>query len=249
MLGCLLVASLLAQKTEMPHDAVALEAGRQLYMGSCSGCHGATGEGSQGPSLQSGRVSRMPDRALFGTIKNGLPGTSMPDFPIANDKVWQIAAFVRSLTLPAAATAPAGDLALGRSVFTQKCAACHMLRGEGAALGPDLSNIGAERTVPQLREALTKPSARIAPGFEAATAVWPTGRTLRGVAKNHNNYSLQLMDAAGKLHLIPRGELKSLDFAPGSLMPPVTDAATVNALIAFLSRQTMRPYEATETVP
>ena len=39
----------------------------------------STGEGSQGPSLLSGRVTRLSSQALFNTIKNGLPGTTIPE--------------------------------------------------------------------------------------------------------------------------------------------------------------------------
>ena len=61
-----LLAAAFGQKSRIPLDPAAVEAGRQTYMGSCSGCHGATGEGSQGPSLLSGRASRLPDRdAVF----------------------------------------------------------------------------------------------------------------------------------------------------------------------------------------
>lgn len=226
------------------------EAGRQLYMGSCTGCHGATGEGSQGPSLLSGRVSRMPDRTLFETIRNGLPGTTMPNFPMADARIHELVAFVRSLSAPAASVAavPGGDPSRGRAFFlgAGRCNACHMIRGEGGSLGPDLSNIGADRTLHQLRESLTKPSARIAAGYSAVTATTADGRRIDGVAKNYNSYSAQILDRAGKLHLLRRADLKSLDVKEASLMPAVADAAAVNDLLAFLTRQTMRPYTAAE---
>src|SRR5689334_12062728 len=92
-----LAFALFAQPGLIPVDSASVEAGKQIYMGSCSGCHGATGEGSQGPSLLSGRASRLPDRTMLNSIKNGLPGTGMPNFPMADDKILQVAAFVRSL--------------------------------------------------------------------------------------------------------------------------------------------------------
>src|SRR5215813_11787360 len=75
---CLLFAfasALLAQRDLLPRDPASVQAGKQIYLGSCSGCHGATGEGSQGPSLLSGRASRLPDLTLVNSIKNGLAGT------------------------------------------------------------------------------------------------------------------------------------------------------------------------------
>ena len=239
-----LASALFAQRSLIPADSPAVEAGKQIYMGSCSGCHGATGEGSQGPSLLSGRASRLPDRTLVNSIKNGLPGTSMPNFPMADDKILQVAAFVRSLTVPAIATQVAGDPERGRRAFfgSGGCSTCHMILGRGGYPGPDLSNIGAERTVPQLRESVMKPSERIAEGYRSVTAVLKSGGTVQGVAKNHNNYSVQILDSSGKLHLLRRDEIAKLDMMEASMMPAVSDANEVLHLIAFLSRQSTRPW-------
>ncbi len=230
---------------QMPKGDAAVEAGRQTYLGACSGCHGATGEGSQGPSLLGGRVTRLADRALFGVIKNGLPGTSMPEFPIGDEKVWQVTAYVRSLAAPAAAVAVRGDAEKGRAYYfgAGGCAGCHMIRGEGGYPGPDLSNVGATRTVQQLRESIARPGARVAEGYRPVKAVVRGGRTVAGVAKNYNNYSAQVVDRTGRLHLLERGSLESFDVGEGSLMPAVGDGGTVTDLVAFLARQTTRPVE------
>lgn len=245
MMRLLILALTVSLAAQMPTAPAAVEAGGQLYMGSCSGCHGKTGEGSQGPSLLSGRASRLGDRVLFGVIRNGLPGTSMPDFPLAPEKVWQIAAFVRSLTAPAVSARVGGDAGRGRTFFfgEGKCSRCHMIMGEGGYPGPDLSNIGAERTAHQLRESIAKPSARIAEGYRGATASFRDGRVVRGVAKNFNNYSVQIVDGGGRMHLLQRSELASLELMEESMMPAVANADTVTDLVAFLARQTTRPYE------
>ena len=242
LLLLLLASALFAERSPIPADSAAVEAGKQIYMGSCSGCHGATGEGSQGPSLLSGRASRLPDRTLLNSIQNGLPGTSMPNFPMGEEKVLQVAAFVRSLTVPAIAAQVAGDPERGRRAFfgTGRCATCHMILGRGGYPGPDLSNIGAERTAPQLRESVMKPSARIAEGYRSVTALLKSGRTVQGVAKNHNNYSVQILDNSGKLHLLSREEIAKLDLMEASMMPAVSDANEALHLVAFLSRQSAR---------
>lgn len=229
----------------LPKDPAAVEAGKQLYMGSCSGCHGATGEGSQGPSLLSGRASRLPDKILFQTIRFGLPGTSMPEFPLPDERVWQIASFVRSLTAPAVSARVPGDAARGKAFFwgEGKCSSCHMIMGRGGHPGPDLTNIGVERTLHQLRESVLKPSARIEDGYQTATAVLRGGRTLRGVAKNYNNYSVQIVDAEGRLHLLQRGDLEKFEVSDSSLMPAVNGAGAAVDVIAYLAQQATRPYE------
>ncbi|MBM3753458.1 MAG: c-type cytochrome [Acidobacteria bacterium] len=227
---------------QLPRDLASIDAGRQTYMGACSGCHGATGEGSQGPSLHSGRVARLGNQALISVIKNGLPGTTMPNFPLADDKLRQLAAFLRTLTSPAIAAPLTGDPAKGRASFfgAAKCTGCHMINGRGGHPGPDLSNIGAERTLPQLRESLAKPSARIAEGFRTARVTLRDGSVIRGVAKNYNNYGAQILDAKGQLHLLQSADMAKLDIADTSMMPPVSD---INDLLAFLATQSLRPYE------
>jgi cytochrome c oxidase cbb3-type subunit 3 len=237
----LLTPALSAQPSLIPADSKSVESGKQIYMGSCSGCHGATGEGSQGPSLLSGRASRLQDQTLLNSIKNGLPGTSMPNFAMADDKVLQVAAFVRSLTAPAIATQVPGDPERGRRVFfgAGRCSTCHMILGQGGYPGPDLSNIGAERTVPQLRESVLKPSERIADGYRSVTAVLKSGGTVQGVAKNHNNYSVHILDHAGKLHLLRRDEITKLDMMDNSMMP-AADPNEALHLVAFLARQSTR---------
>lgn len=237
-----LASALFAQRKLIPSDPTSVESGKQIYLGSCSGCHGATGEGSQGPSLLSGRASRLPDRTLLNSIQNGLPGTSMPAFPMADDKVLQVTAFVRSLTAPAIDTPVPGDPERGRRLFFQsgRCSTCHMILGQGGYPGPDLSNIGAERTAPQLRESVLKPSQRIAEGYRSVMVVLKSGRTVQGVAKNFNNYSVQVLDPAGKLHLLSREEIATVEVSETSMMPAVSDPDEALHLVAFLARQSTR---------
>jgi cytochrome c oxidase cbb3-type subunit III len=166
----------------------------------------------------------------------------MPSFPMADDKVLQVAAFVRSLTAPAITMQVPGDPGQGRRTFfgAGRCSNCHMIMGQGGHPGPDLSNIGAERTVPQLKESVLKPSARIVDGYRSVTAVLKSGGTVQGVAKNQNNYSVQILDHAGKLHLLSRDEILKLELMDASMMPAVSDTNEAVHLVAFLARQSTR---------
>ena len=77
-----------------------------------------------------------------------------------------------------------------------------MIRGRGGYLGPDLTDIGALRTPLQLRESLLQPSARIVDGFDGVTVTLRDGTAIKGVARNNNNYSIQVLDAKGELRLL-----------------------------------------------
>jgi cytochrome c oxidase cbb3-type subunit 3 len=231
----------------LANDVKAIENGKQLFAGACSACHGPNGEGGRGPSLADGRqVRRASDQQLFNSIKNGVPGSDMPPFPLPDEKIWQLVAFARSLSAPALASRPPGDVQAGRELFFGKggCSTCHMIRGEGGFPGPDLSDIGATRTLEQLREALLDPNARPAEDFRGVTVVTRDGRRVEGVAKYHGNYEIQILDAKGKLHLFSTKDLQEIAFRDKSLMPDDYGRRLtphqIDDLLAFLSRQSVR---------
>ena len=128
-----------------------IEAGRQLYNSTCTVCHGMEGTvGDRGPALAATRrYLRTSDDDLFGAIKNGIPGTLMPALGAPENEVWKIVAYIRSLRATASDEFVPGNADHGREVFQAKgrCAECHMIQGRGGLLGPDLSNIGAERSL------------------------------------------------------------------------------------------------------
>jgi cytochrome c oxidase cbb3-type subunit III len=94
--------------------------------------------------------------------------------------------------------------------------------------------------VPQLRESVTRPSARIAEGYRMVKAVLRDGRIVGGVARNHNNYSLQVLDKTGKLHLLQVSAIRTIEWADSSMMPAAKEEDAIH-LIAFLARQSTRP--------
>lgn len=71
--------------------------GKQLYMQNCSSCHGATGQGGMGPSLQNEESRKNLDQAV-AWIKN--PASPMPKlYPgtLSNKDVLDVATFVETL--------------------------------------------------------------------------------------------------------------------------------------------------------
>jgi len=229
-------------------QADAVSAGRKLFVTSCSGCHGANGEGGRGPNLTTGRaVRRSGDRALFSSIRSGVPGTDMPPTNLPDDQVWRLVAFVRDLSAPAYESKVAGDPEAGAAIFFGKgaCSGCHMIRGRGGFLGPDLTDIGAQRTAPQLRESLLQPSARIADGYQGVTVTMLDGAKITGVARNNDDYSIQILDSKGDLRLLSKDKLRDVLFRKTSLMPEDYGKRLtldeISNVLAFLSRQSVRP--------
>jgi PQQ-dependent dehydrogenase (methanol/ethanol family) len=222
-------------------SAQEIEAGKKQFAALCAGCHGADGGGGEhGPNIVDTRRAGGPfERSVAEVIKGGIEDAGMPAFPLPQQRIDELVAFVKSLRAPAADHPTAGDAGAGERFFFGKgdCASCHAIRGRGGNLGPDLSNLGRQRRLTLIEEALRDPGALRTAGYRPVSVRLRDGATLRGVAKNESNYDLQLQTLDGTLHLLDRGQIAEETRDPGSLMPPVkaTDEETRD-LTAFLSR-------------
>lgn len=230
-------------------DPVAIAAGSSLYLQSCAGCHGPDGSGGRGPNLvQRPLWHPLSDEMIFNTIRNGLPGADMPPTNLSDEETWHLVAFIHALIGPAAENPVPGDVSAGESVFKNAeygCVNCHAIRGEGGLLGPDLTNVGGLRPLAVIKKALLKPSEKLYYlGNEGITVTLKTGETMRGVAKNRDNYSLQLIDQAANLHLISMSDVAQLEILQRSPMPSDygdrLSAEELENLLAFLAQQTLR---------
>jgi cytochrome c oxidase cbb3-type subunit III len=230
-------------------NLTAIAAGEKAFNEGCAVCHGQGGQGGRGPNLANGRVMwhTLSDEATYKRIKEGVPAGGMPPTPGSDEKLWQLAAYVVALRAPASESPQTGDAELGKTLFWGKagCNECHSILGKGGKIGPDLSDAGGSRSTAVIRDAIEDPGSNGSKGFEKAHVVLKNGKTLDGVLKNHNNYSLQLLDARGDLHLLLMNEVREMAISRKSAMPANyksrLSAAEINALVAYLARQTARP--------
>lgn len=235
----------------MMSDPKNIEAGRVLFANGCAACHGGEGQGGRGPNLRE-RIYWHPvdEDVLYKVIKNGIPAGGMPAAALQEEQFWQVVAYVRSLTLPAIETAVPGDGAAGETLFWGKagCGECHSIRGRGGKQGPDLTNAGSTRPLPQLRQDILDPDAGGVSGYRTVKVVLRTGAVLQGAARNVTNYSLSLQDNEGNLHLLAMSDIKEMTLGKGSSMPKDYrkrfTTHEIDSLLAYLSRQSARPIEA-----
>jgi mono/diheme cytochrome c family protein len=149
-----------------PVSSKLLEDGEKAFAEHCAGCHGADATGSdRGPRLAASR--RLRSRSSE-QLRAGLPSAGMPAFHLPAQQLDSLVAFVRSLNSAAVESPVSGTPQAGEQCFFSKgqCASCHMVRGRGSAIGPDLSDVGREMTLSEIKEALLNPSARITPGYD-----------------------------------------------------------------------------------
>ena len=116
-------------------------------------------------------------------------------------------------------------------------------------MGSDLTNVGASRPLAVIKEAILDPSKRLyMAGQEGVTVTLKTGKQIRGVARNRNNYSLQVIDQDGALHLISMLDVDQLVISGRSAMPDDysqrLSAKELQDLLAYLARQSTRPVTA-----
>lgn len=218
------------------------ENGKQIFASSCAGCHGLDGTGGErAPNIVTNPViQRLSETELAHIVSTGVPGTGMPAFyHLGKRGVASVVAYVRNLqgtndnsTLP-------GDPKRGQALFfgNAQCSTCHMASGKGGFLGPDLTAYTQTHSADKIKAAIANPAA----GGSAKgliTAVTATGEKFEGIARNEDNFSLQLQSTDGSFHLLSKADLKALTTTPTSIMPSdyasrLTDSQ-MNDLVSYL---------------
>jgi PQQ-dependent dehydrogenase (methanol/ethanol family) len=163
----------------------------------------------------------------------------MPSFDLPAEELDALAALIASLNSSAAESSVSGDQTAGKDFFFGRgqCSSCHLVYGVGEPIGPDLSNVGREMTVDQIREALLTPDAQITPGYQLLMVKLRDGRTLRGFARGRTNFDIQLQDLKGVFHSLSLDHISAIVEEKHSLMPPITAGPDeFQNLIAYLSR-------------
>jgi PQQ-dependent dehydrogenase (methanol/ethanol family) len=163
----------------------------------------------------------------------------MPPFPLPEEQLQALAGFVRSMNATAFDARPEGDAAAGEQFFMGKgqCASCHTAMGRGKSVGPDLSGIGRQLTLADLKRKLTDPGALVSDGYAATTIRLQDGGTVRGFARRETLHSLQFQTVDGRLMLLADGEYEIAGRDKTPVMPPLkATAGEERNLLAFLSR-------------
>lgn len=150
-------------------------------------------------------------------------------------------------TAPMPAALAAGDWNRGRAVFFGKeanCSACHLYKGEGGRIGPDLSNLGARDPGSVYRD-ITEPSAAIHPDYVSSVVVLADGRVLTGIARSVDAEHITVVDAKAAETIVPQAEVETIEPSPLSVMPKgfgeTLPAAKLADLLVFLTEPPPTP--------
>ena len=240
-------------------NSKAIDEGRDVFNQTCTTCHGPDGAaGEMGPALgaPARRYAQATDAQIFDAIKNGIPGTQMPPSRtrLSDDEIWKTAAYIRGLRGTAIDAPAAGNVALGEQIFRGKgeCENCHVVKGKGGLVGPDLTNLAGTRKTASIVDALTKPLHRVfgdggaiprilIPNttYQPVRVTLPGGNVITGVLKNEDGYSLQVMGTDNQLHMFDRAKVKVV-YQTRTLMPTDYDQRLppdeFKNLLAYLTR-------------
>ncbi|MCP5114425.1 MAG: c-type cytochrome, partial [bacterium] len=169
----------------------------------------------------------------------------MPAIFFEGRQMWQIVAFVRSLSEGADSGQLPGDPRRGARIFRDKggCAQCHMVGGEGGRSGPSLDDIGAFRSAEHLTAAILDPDDQVLPVHWVARVVTSAGQTISGRRLNEDSYSIQVLDSKDCLVSLDRSKVQSYDVSRKSTMPSyrgVLGDSEVEDVVAYLANLRLR---------
>jgi putative heme-binding domain-containing protein len=119
-----------------------------------------------------------------------------------------------------------GDPQRGRKVFfgAGTCSKCHVVEGEGRAVGPNLAGVGTRLPRAALYESILAPSAAISPEYQTHTVLLDDGRSVTGLLASRSPTELVIRSSDGSDTRIAADEVDELVRQPVSLMP--SDLAT-----------------------
>ena len=199
-------------------------AGADLFRMRCALCHGADGSGGRGPDLRRGQFRHGgSDAGLFRSIRFGISDSGMPRLGggMSEERIWQVVAYVRSLSRSAREIDVPGNPVQGEQLYLGKgdCSRCHTINGVGGRLGPNLSEIGWLRSTKHLKSSIINPDEDIDRRYLSLHILKKGGQRVQGVPLNEDSYSIQLMDLQENLHSLWKRDLEEVRQEERSWMP------------------------------
>ena len=258
-------SSIAQAKNPYAGDAKMAKLGEYEFRANCAFCHGLGARGGgRGPDLtRTPKKHGDSDQEIFTIISNGVPGTAMPPngatqqgVGMTEEELWQVITYIRSVEhKPVEMT---GDSKRGRELFfgSAACSTCHMFKGQGGRLGPDLTASGTARSLDYLIDSIRYPSRRLAQGlgeamkefteeYETVSVVTADGTRLQGTLLNEDSFTIQFLDTREQVHSFDKSSLKSWGKSRQSLMPAY-DGKTLpekdlNDILTFLVNRLQAP--------
>ncbi|HXA65365.1 MAG TPA: c-type cytochrome [Bryobacteraceae bacterium] len=233
-------------------DPAGVERGQKIFVARCGFCHGSNANGGEsGPDLVRS-VLALDDEGgdkIGPVIRNGRPDKGMPAFPLTDDQIKDVGAFLRSRQQAAInrnaytiQNIVTGDAKKGQAYFNGagRCNTCHSPTG-------DLGGIANKYDPVALQSRLVYPRTqrpRRAEGPEPkviptpVTVTLASGQTVTGTLEYIDDFDVALRDASGDYRSFTRDAGVKVDVrdplaAHEELLKKYTDEEMHN-LVAYL---------------
>ncbi|HTI71884.1 MAG TPA: PVC-type heme-binding CxxCH protein [Candidatus Limnocylindria bacterium] len=175
-----------------------------------------------GPA-RSHRLRTHPDQAVAKRAEEVLESLTGPE---QKEKDALIAKYRPEVEKP-------GSADEGHKVFTANCAGCHIFKGEGRNLAPNLTGMGAHGAADLLVHILD-PNRQVEPNFISISIETKDGTSYDGIIDRENASELVLRDAASD-HNIRISEIKTRASTGRSLMPEGFESLGADSLRNLLA--------------
>ena len=230
---------------------------------SCLGCHQLNDEGGRiGPNLNRSSFNYKPEwlYAWISNPQNFRPGTRMPNLGLEPKEVRAITSFLVSFQPEEEdekfATpedwkqylSTKGDPKRGENIFYDSegianCSKCHLVKGRGGAVGPDLSYVGTSRTREFILESILNPSVVITHGYQTVMILTTNRKFITGIKKNEDESGIDILNKEGKTLHIPRENIKKFKIQKISTMPgnfkDLLEIQDITDVLAYLGSLTL----------
>lgn len=219
---------------------------QQLFASLCAGCHGLDAKGGEhAPNIATAtNVQNLSNSELTRIIHNGIPSAGMPGFGsvLKADQVTALVGYLRVLQGKTNAVVVPGNPEAGRVLFFGKagCAKCHMVAGKGGFIAADLSGYGSSHSPEAIRKAIVEPNADLDRRTQTAIVTAKDGKKYTGMARNEDNFSIQLQTPDGVFHLFEKADIASFHYEARTLMPDSYGATLskgeIDDLVSYLAQ-------------
>jgi putative heme-binding domain-containing protein len=211
----------------------------------CASCHGLDGRGGErGPDVvtRPDTVNKS-DADLLKVVQEGKTAAGMPSFAsYGRERLLAIVDYLRTLEGRSKEAPLPGDPVRGKALYfgKAKCSGCHMVGGRGGFFAQDLTAYATRLGADEVRAAIVSPNKDLDPRRGLITVTLVDSTALTGVARNEDNFSLQLQTEDGAFHLLDKGDIRSLRYLGQSLMPrdygTTLSPSELNDLVSYLLR-------------
>jgi putative heme-binding domain-containing protein len=131
------------------------------------------------------------------------------------------------------------EIAKGRELLTATgCLSCHRVGDTGSYVGPDLTTIGARRSVEEIRASLVSPKKDVNPENRGVELITNDGKTITGRLLRHDGFSVQMMDSNNQLRSFQKASLRKFGIVTTNPMTSYANqmsAQDLDGLVRYLT--------------